>query len=85
VGITTRILKTSDFLDPAVMMSPGLYQNYLLANGQGVPPWLVGGRAYPGVLSILVVVGFAVHDLGVVGRLRQAVTGLFVVNQWDFR
>lgn len=80
----TRILKTSGFLGLAVMMTVGLYQNYLLASGQGVPPgWMVGGHAHLGVLSILaVVVGFAVPALGVTGRLRQAVTGLFVAGQW---
>jgi hypothetical protein len=65
------------------MMSVGLYQNYLLAGGGSVPGWMIGGHAHLGVLSILaVVVGFAVPALGVVGRLRQAVTGLFVVGQW---
>jgi hypothetical protein len=65
------------------MMTVGLYQNALLASGQPVPGWLVGGHAHLGVLSILaVVVGFAVPALGVVGRLRTAVTGLFVAGQW---
>ncbi|WP_313691161.1 hypothetical protein [Halorarum halobium] len=79
----TRILKTSGFLGLATMMTIGLYQNMLLASGQGVPGWLVGGHAHMGVLSILaVVLGFAVPALGVTGRLRSAVTGLFVAGQW---
>ena len=79
----TRVLKTSGFLGLATMMSVGLYQNFLLASGQGAPGWMVGGHAHLGVLSILaVVLGFAVPALGVVGRLRTAVTGLFVVGQW---
>lgn len=65
------------------MMTVGLYQNVLLASGQAAPPWMVGGHAHLGVLSILaVVLGFAVPALGVVGRLRTAVSGLFVVGQW---
>lgn len=80
----TRILKTSGFLGLAVMMSVGLYQNYLLAFGGGAPPgWMVGGHAHLGVLSILaIVVGFVVPALGIVGRLRQVVTGLFLAGQW---
>ena len=79
----TRILKTSGFLGLAVMMTVGLYQNYLIATGTVVPAWMVGGHAHLGVLSILaVVVGFALPALGVTGRLRQAVTGLFVAGQW---
>ncbi|MFT4884321.1 MAG: hypothetical protein ACI8U4_001836 [Natronomonas sp.] len=79
----TRILKTSGFLGLAVMMSVGLYQNALLAGGSTPPAWLVGGHAHLGVLSILaIVVGFVVPALGIVGRLRQVVTGLFVVGQW---
>ena len=79
----TRILKTSGFLGLATMMCVGLYQNFLLASGQGAPGWMVGGHAHLGVLSILaVVVGFAVPALGVVGRMRRVVTGLFVVGQW---
>lgn len=43
----------------------------------------VGGHAHLGVLSILaIVMGFAVPALGVTGRLRTAVTGLFVAGQW---
>jgi hypothetical protein len=79
----TRILKTSGFLGLAAMMSVGLYQNYLHVVGQPVEGWMVGGHAHLGVLSILaIVVGFAVPALGVTGRLRQAVTGLFVLGQW---
>ncbi|QGA81293.1 putative membrane protein [Halomicrobium sp. LC1Hm] len=44
---------------------------------------MVGGHAHLGVLSILaIVVGFTVDVLGLTGRLRQAVSGLFVVGQW---
>jgi hypothetical protein len=79
----TRILKTSGFLGLAVMMFVGLYQNYLHVVGQPVEGWMVGGHAHLGVLSILaIVVGFAVPALGMVGRLRQAVTVLFVAGQW---
>ncbi len=79
----TRILKTSGFLGLAVMMIVGLYQNYLIASNQPVEAWMIGGHAHLGVLSILaVVLGFAIPALGVTGRARQAVTGLFVVGQW---
>jgi hypothetical protein len=80
----TRILKTSGFLGLAVMMSVGLYQNYLLAFGGEAPPgWMIGGHAHLGVLSILaIVVGFVVPALGITGRLRQVVTGLFLAGQW---
>ncbi|WP_255151652.1 hypothetical protein [Halorarius halobius] len=79
----SRILKTSGFLGLATMMVVGLYQNMLLAGGTAVPSWMVGGHAHLGVLSILaIVMGFAVDALGVVGRVRQAVTGLYVVGQW---
>jgi hypothetical protein len=79
----SRILKTSGFLGLATMMTVGLYQNMLLAGGTAVPSWLVGGHAHLGVLSILaIVLGFAVDALDVAGRVRQAVTGLYVVGQW---
>ncbi|MUV86024.1 hypothetical protein GJ631_05410 [Natronomonas sp. CBA1123] len=81
----TRLLKTSGFLGLATMMVVGLYQAYLLSppNPQAVPGWVVGGHAHLGVLSILaLVMGFAVVAYGLVGRMRQAVSGLFVVGQW---
>ncbi|USZ68560.1 hypothetical protein NGM10_02185 [Halorussus salilacus] len=79
----TRVLKTSGFLGLAAMMVVGLYQNVLLASGQAAPAWMIGGHAHLGVLSILaIVMGFAVDALGVVGRIRSAVTGLYVVGQW---
>ena len=79
----SRILKTSGFLGLATMMSVGLYQEYLLMNGTTPPGWLVGGHAHLGVLSILaVVMGFAVDAFGLAGRLRSAVTGMYVVGQW---
>ncbi|POG56658.1 hypothetical protein [Haloferax marisrubri] len=78
----SRILKTSGFLGLATMMVVGLYQYTLLESG-GVPSWLVGGHAHLGVLSILaVVMGFAVDAFALTGRLRAAVSGLFVVGQW---
>jgi len=79
----TRILKTSGFLGLTVMMIVGLYQNMLVAGGQTPPPWMVGGHAHLGVLSILaIVLGFAVPALDVTGRVRTAVTALFVAGQW---
>lgn len=80
----TRVLKTSGFLGLAVMMTVGLYQNYMLAvAGEQPPAWLIGGHAHLGVLSILaIVVGFVVPALGIAGRLRQVVTGLFLAGQW---
>jgi len=79
----TRILKTSGFLGLTAMMVVGMYQNTLLASQGAVPSWLVGGHAHLGVLSILaIVVGFAVDAFGVVGRMRSAITGLYVVGQW---
>ncbi|WP_162224381.1 hypothetical protein [Halorussus amylolyticus] len=79
----TRILKTSGFLGLTVMMLVGLYQNMLVASQGAAPAWMVGGHAHLGVLSILaIVMGFAVDALGVAGRMRSAVTGLYVVGQW---
>jgi len=79
----TRILKTSGFLGLATMMVVGLYQAMLLSGGTAVPDWMIGGHAHLGVLSILaIVVGFSVDALGLAGRLRRAVSGLFVVGQW---
>ena len=79
----TRLLKTSGFLGLAAMMLVGLYQATLVAGGSAAPGWMVGGHAHLGVLSILaIVVGFTVDVLGLTGRLRQAVSGLFVVGQW---
>lgn len=81
----TRLLKTSGFLGLAVMMCVGLYQNVLIMQGgpAAVPAWMIGGHAHLGVLSILaIVMGFAVPALGVVGRLRSVVSGLFVAGQW---
>jgi len=79
----TRLLKTSGFLGLVVMMGVGMYQNVLLMGGNAPPSWLVGGHAHLGVLSIIaIVLGFAVPALGVVGRMRTAVSGLFVVGQW---
>jgi hypothetical protein len=79
----TKPLKSSGFLGLAAMMTVGLYQFILLSGGQGVPGWLVGGHAHLGVISILaIVVGFAVPALEVTGRLRTAVTVLFIAGQW---
>jgi hypothetical protein len=79
----TRALKGSGFLGLAVMMVVGLHQFVMLASGSVVPPWMIGGHAHLGVLSILaIVMGFAVPALGVTGNLRTAVTGLFVAGQW---
>jgi hypothetical protein len=79
----TRLLKTSGFLGLATMMVVGLYQYMLLAGGGTVPGWLIGGHAHLGVLSILaVVMGFAVDAFTITGRLRTAVTGLFLAGQW---
>ncbi|MFC7020843.1 MULTISPECIES: hypothetical protein [Haloarcula] len=79
----TRALKGSGFLGLAVMMVVGMHQFVLLAGGNGVPPWMIGGHAHLGVLSILaIVMGFAVPALGITGTLRTAVTGLFIAGQW---
>jgi hypothetical protein len=79
----TRVLKTSGFLGLAVMMSVGLHQVAMLSGGGGPPGWMVGAHAHLGVLSIIAIVtGFAVEALGVVGTVRTAVTGLFLVGQW---
>lgn len=79
----TKPLKASGFLGLATMMTVGLYQFILLSGGEGVPPWMVGGHAHLGVISILaIVVGFAVPALGVTGTLRTAVTVLFIAGQW---
>lgn len=79
----TKPLKASGFLGLATMMTVGLYQFILLSGGQGVPGWLVGGHAHLGVISILaIVVGFAVPAFGMTGRLRTAVTVLFIAGQW---
>jgi hypothetical protein len=48
-----------------------------------VPGWIVGGHAHLGVLSILaIVLGFTVDAFGMTGRLRRAVSGLYVFGQW---
>lgn len=79
----TRALKGSGFLGLAVMMAVGLHQFVIVAGGNVVPPWMIGGHAHLGVLSILaIVMGFAVPALGVTGNVRTAVTGLFVAGQW---
>jgi len=79
----SRVLKTSGFLGLATMMAVGMYQNVIVASGGAVPAWMVGGHAHLGVLSILaIVMGFAVDALALDGRLRSAVTGLYVVGQW---
>jgi hypothetical protein len=79
----TRVLKTSGFIGLAVMMTVGLYQFGLLSRGVGVPGWMIGAHAHLGVLSILAIVtGFAVDAFALAGRLRAAVTGLFLVGQW---
>lgn len=76
----TRTLKTSGFLGLTVMMLVGMHQVTL---APGVPSWMVGGHAHLGVLSILaVVVGFTVDAFGLAGRLRTAVSGLYVFGQW---
>lgn len=78
----TRILKTSGFVGLVVMMFAGIYQHFL-AEGGGVPPWLVSGHAHLGVLSILAIaLGIVVDLYGPTGRLRIAVEGLFVQGQW---
>jgi len=65
------------------MMFVGMYQNVLIASGQGAPAWMIGGHAHLGVLSILaIVMGFTVDALALSGTLRSAVTGLYVVGQW---
>ena len=79
----TRILETSDFLGLTTMMCVGLYQETIVASGASAPGWMVGGHAHLGVLSILaVVMGFAVDAFDLSGRLRTAVTGLYVTGQW---
>ncbi|GAB7008773.1 hypothetical protein [Halorubrum trueperi] len=79
----TRALKGSGFLGLAVMMAVGLHQFVILSGGSAVPPWMIGGHAHLGVLSILaIVMGFAVPALGVTGTLRTVVTVLFIAGQW---
>ncbi|MFC5135587.1 MULTISPECIES: hypothetical protein [Haloferacaceae] len=79
----TRALKGSGFLGLAVMMAVGLHQFVIVAGGSPVPPWMIGGHAHLGVLSILaIVMGFAVPALGVTGNVRTAVTVLFIAGQW---
>lgn len=79
----TKALKASGFLGLATMMVVGLYQFTLLAGGNGVPGWMIGGHAHLGVISILaIVMGFAVPALEVTGTLRTAVTVLFISGQW---
>ena len=79
----TRVLKTSGFLGLATMMVVGIYQNVLMASGASVPAWMIGGHAHLGVLSILaIVVGFTIDAYGFAGRLRTAVTSLFLLGQW---
>lgn len=79
----TRALKGSGFLGLAVMMAVGLHQFVLLSGGSAVPPWMIGGHAHLGVLSILaIVMGFAVPALEITGTVRTIVTALFIAGQW---
>ncbi|MCQ4334221.1 hypothetical protein KM295_12180 [Natronomonas sp. F2-12] len=79
----TKALKASGFLGLAVMMAVGLHQFVMLSGGNAVPPWMIGGHAHLGVLSILaIVMGFAVPALEVTGTLRTVVTILFIAGQW---
>ncbi|WP_247731029.1 hypothetical protein [Halovivax limisalsi] len=79
----TKVLKASGFLGLTVMMAVGMHQLAIVAGGDAVPAWMMGGHAHLGVISILaIVMGFAVPALGVTGTLRTAVTGLFVAGQW---
>lgn len=79
----TKALKASGFLGLTVMMAVGLHQFIMLAGGDAVPGWMIGGHAHLGVISILaIVMGFAVPALDVTGRLRTAVTVLFIAGQW---
>ncbi|MGQ4555000.1 hypothetical protein [Halobellus sp. GM3] len=79
----TKALKSSGFLGLAVMMAVGLHQFTIVAGGDPVPAWMIGGHAHLGVLSILaVVMGFAVPALGVTGQLRTVVSVLFIAGQW---
>lgn len=58
----------------------------LVAQGEAVPRWLIDGHSHLKILSILVIViGFTIPELELEGRLRTAVTGLFVVGQWGLR
>ena len=78
----TRILKTSGFVGLVAMMLVGIYQHFL-AEGGGVPAWMVSGHAHLGVLSILAIaLGIVVDLYGPTDRLRLAVEGLFVQGQW---
>lgn len=79
----TKTLKASGFLGLAVMMAVGLHQFTLLAGGNPVPGWMIGGHAHLGILSILaIVMGFAVPALDVTGTLRTVVTVLYLSGQW---
>ncbi|MFO7926935.1 MAG: hypothetical protein ACQET5_08100 [Halobacteriota archaeon] len=78
----TKPLKASGFLGLAVMMAVGVHQFVLLSRGGTVPPWMIGGHAHLGILSIrAIVMGFAVPALDVTGTLRTAVTVLFIAGQ----
>ena len=79
----TRLLKLSGFLGLAVTMAVGVYQSILLAGGQGVEPWMIGGHAHLGVLSILaIVLGFTIDYYAIAGRLRTIITALYIIGQW---
>ncbi|WP_435360039.1 hypothetical protein [Haloarchaeobius sp. DFWS5] len=78
-----KLLKISGFLGLATMMLVGLYMGMQLESGSGDALWLVPGHAHLGVLSILAIVtGFAIDAFGVVGQIRQAVTGTYLLGQW---
>ncbi len=78
----SRVLKTSGFLGLTVMMVVGLYMAMQLETG-GNAGWLIPGHAHLGVLSILaIVMGSQVDALNVVGRLRKATAGLYLIGQW---
>ena len=79
----TKALKASGFFGLAIMMTVGLHRFTLLAGGNGVPRWMIAGHAHLGVISILaIVMRFTVPAIGVTGRLRTAVTVMFIAGQW---
>lgn len=79
----TRALKASGFLGLTVAMAVGLHQFVILSGGTTVPPWMIGGHAHLGILSILaIVMGMVIPTIHVTGTLRTIVTILFIAGQW---
>lgn len=80
-----RAIESIDIWKPADQRAvlQTLLQGHLFAIDLAPPFWLVTGHVHLGVLSILAIVtGIAIDALSVAGRLRRAISGLYLTGQW---